>query len=140
MNTAPAPFHRIRSVYATALLFFATAFLFTLFHPSTINHVVSNQELPLLPWGACCAYAGPVSEFLGLEAVVALLYLDLLVIAPLTVLTAFLIWKQLRIGVHLGIYLSLVRMGILLIGYGAPGGILFIIPLLLLHRIWTNLR
>lgn len=90
--------------------------------------------------GACCAHAGPVSEFLGLDAVVALLYLDTLVIIPLSVLAEFLIWKQLRIGGHLGMYLSLVRIGILLIGFAVPGAIILIIQLLPLRRIWTNLR
>jgi len=131
---------RTRSVYTTALLFLSTAILFTLFHPSTIGYIISNQELPPLPWGACCAYAGPVSEFLGLEAVVALLYLDLLIIAPLSVLTAFLIWKNRKIGGHLGIYLTLVRTGILLIGFAVPGAIILFIQLVLLRRIWTNLR
>ena len=138
-NPSRAP-PRTRSVYATALLFLSTAFLFIPYHPSTINYIASNQELPLLPWGACCAYAGPVSDFLGLEAVVALLYLDLLAISPLSVLTAFLIWKQRKIGGHLGIYLSLIRTSILLIGFAVPGAIILIIQLLLLRRIWTNLR
>lgn len=140
MNTARTSFRRIRSVHATSLLFLSTAFLFALFHPSTIDHIASDHELPLLPWGSCCAYAGPVSEFLGLEAVVALLYLDLLVIAPLSVLAALLIWKRRKIGGHLGIYLTLVRTGLLLIGFAVPGAIILIIQLLLLRRIWTNLR
>lgn len=140
MNTTPTPFSRTSSVYATAFLFLSTAFLFTVFHTSTIDYIISNQELPLLPWGACCVYAGPVSKLLGLEVVVALLYLDLLVIAPLTVLTAFLILKQRKIGGRLDIYISLVRIGILLIGFAVPRAVILIIQLLLLHRIWVILR
>ena len=104
-----------------------------------LRHGEGEHELPLLPWGACCAYAGPVSEFLGLEAVVALLYLDLLVIAPSTVLAAFLIWKQREMGGHLGIYISLIRIGLLLIGFAVPGAIILIIQLFLLRWIWTSL-
>lgn len=140
MEVASTP-PRTRSVYATALLFVSTAFLFLLPNRlSTIDYIVSNQELPLLPWGSCCAYAGPVSAFLGLEPVLALLYLDSLVLVPLSVLTAFLIWKQRKIGGHLGVYLTLVRTGVLLIGLAVPGAIILVIQLLLLRRIWTNLR
>ena len=131
---------RMRPVYVTVFLFVLLGVGPLISNPFWIDYIVSNHELPLLPWGACCGFKGPVSDFLGLEAVVILLYLELLAISPLSILTGFLIWKLRKSGGSLGIYLSLGRVGITLIGFAAPYGVIYIVQLLLLGRIWTNLR
>ncbi len=131
---------RTRTVQLTALLYVLLGVSTIIAYPSSIVYVQTHNALPLLPWGACCAMSGPVSDFVGLDAVVALAYVEVLVLSPLSILAGFLIWRGQRVGGILGVPVSFANIGIILIGFAAPYGVIFVVQLWLLSRIWTKLE
>jgi hypothetical protein len=106
----------------------------------SLQYILTYHELPLLPWGACCGYQGPASDLLGLDTAVFLLSLEVFATSPLSLLTAFLLWKRRKSGATLGTYLAVVRTRINLVAFAAPYGVIYVVQLLLIRTIRARLQ
>ncbi len=137
MALEPARQERPAAITAASILYILNGLAFLISSPLVVIYILRKRELPVV--FGIEALSGPISDRLGLDAVIAA-SVPWAIVNGLELVTGYWLWKSRKKGGKLGLILFPAGL-IFWIGYLLPGP-LVIGPLrvLLLARGWKTLR
>lgn len=136
-RVAPHGVRRSPSITWASLLFFLMGAAYVAGVLPMLLYIVRNRELPVM-LGAR-ALEGPISQGLGIDAVIVSLYL-LGVVSAAEVVVGYWLWKSRKLGGVAALAISPISLAFW-IGYEVPPFILIVVVrAILVWRGWRNLR